>query len=60
MIDLEAKQIFNFYLIILINDDPDEERPKCRLFKGFTSGPIKTSALIWQIYDPKCTAEPVI
>ena len=23
MIDLEAKQIFNFYLIILINDDPD-------------------------------------
>ena len=46
MIDLEAKQIFNFYLIILINDDPDEERPKCRLFKGFTSGPIKTSALI--------------
>ena len=37
MIDLEAKQIFNFYLIILINDDPDQEHPKCRLFKGFTS-----------------------
>ena len=41
MIDLEAKQIFNFYLIILINDDPDQELPKCRLFKGFTSHQLK-------------------
>ena len=30
MIDLEAKQIFNSYLLIQINDDPYQELPKCR------------------------------
>ena len=43
MIDLEAKQIFNFYLIIQINDDPYQELPKCRLFLGLTLSNWKLS-----------------